>query len=142
MNSDQICNALNRMIAILESSLPIYLTDAAPWFGGDDSAQEVITAVATDQRDTVERLARIVLDYGAEVRHGSFPMEFTGFHDLSVDFLKQELVKRQQAEISAFDSIAIGMPECMAKSVAEEVVGAARGHLESLREISATPTML
>lgn len=141
MNSGQICNALNRIIAIHEGTLPLYLSDAAPWFGADTTARETLSAIASNQRTTIDRLGQIVLEHGAEVRHGSYPTEFTGYHDLSLDFLREEMIRRQMAEIAQLEAIADAMPESAEKSAAEEALGAARGNLESLREISATPTM-
>lgn len=142
MDSVQICNALNRIIAIHGGSLPVYLSDAAPWFGNNSTAQESLRSIASQQKSTIDRLGRMVLELGGEVQHGSFPMDFTGFHDLSLDFLLQEMIRRQRSEIAEIESIADSLPESAAKSAAEEALGAAHGHLETLRELTATPSTI
>ena len=142
MSSDQVCDALNRIIAIHDGSLAIYLSDAVPWVGDNNSAQETVSSIASQQRATIDRLVCMVLDLGGDVRHGSFASEFAGYHDLSLDFLLREMISLQQANISTIESVAEGMAESAAKSVAEETLGSAREQLMMLGELSATPAIL
>ena len=63
-------------------------------------------------------------------------MEFTGLHDLSLEYLLSELVRRQQADVDRIGEIATLLrTDPAAHALAEEALGAAKGHLASLREL-------
>ena len=86
---------LNRLLVVHGRSLPIYLADAAPWVGRDRSeAVEVLQAIAADQRQTVDRIGELIMDEGGRLNLGGFPMEFTSYHDLSMDFMVTKLIER------------------------------------------------
>lgn len=136
---------LNRLVAMHNCSLPAYLTYAAPaWHLGDEAAKETLRSIAADQRDTSERLAAMVTDHGGVVDNGEFPIYYTGYHDLSFDFLLNEIIKEQTEDIAEIEAVVaqLGLVP-LAKVLAEETLGAAKGHLESLEELqqvsAATP---
>ncbi len=132
---------LNQLIAMHNRSLPAYLRYAAPaWQAGDEAAREVLRLVAEDQRDTAERLAALVTENGYFVDNGEFPMYYTGYHDLSFDFLLKQIIKEQKEDIKVMEQIVDRLNLVpMAKSLAEEALGASKGHLESLQEIGRAP---
>lgn len=130
-------NTLNRLIAIHARSLPVYVADAAPWGTSQDMhAQDVIDMIAADQLLTVDRLADEVMSQGGAVKQGAFPMEFTGLHDLSIGYLIGEMTRLQANDVVEIDRL-VGMldEDAAARPLAEEALGAAKGHLESLSEL-------
>lgn len=136
--SDATTNRLlNHLIAIHNRSLPVYLTYAAPaWHGGEEAAKETMRLIAADQRATAERLAAMVTENNGVVNNGEFPIYYTGYHDLSFDFLLNEIIKEQKEDIATIESVVsklLLVP--LAKALAEETLGAAKGHLESLVEL-------
>ncbi|MBC8355632.1 MAG: hypothetical protein H8E66_26945 [Planctomycetes bacterium] len=128
---------LNRLVAMHNCSLPAYLTYAAPaWHRGEETAKETLRLMAADQRDTSDRLAEMVTEGGGVVDNGEFPIYYTGYHDLSFDFLLNEIIKEQKLDIAEIGQVVEQLSLVpMAKALAEETLGAAKGHLESLEEL-------
>ncbi|MEX0817982.1 MAG: hypothetical protein WD070_00265 [Pirellulaceae bacterium] len=128
---------LNRLVAMHNCSLPAYLMYAAPaWHGGEEAAKEILQMVAADHRETAERVAAMVAENGAVIDNGEFPMYYTGYHDLSFDFLLNEIIKEQKEDIAEIESIVSQLAFApLAKALAEETLGSAKGHLESLEEL-------
>jgi hypothetical protein len=141
MNHGQTINALNRLYVLHNRSLPIYLRDAAPWEReGDEHAKQTLAHIIEDHQTTVDRLGAMILDRDGVVEHGRFPMEFTGWHDLAFDFILRRLIDVQRLAIRTIESCVRTLdqdPE--AKAVAEEILGQAKGHLESLVELTREP---
>jgi hypothetical protein len=138
MTSPSTIDALNRLLALHDKSLPMYLSYAAPWtIGGDAAAQEVLGHIVADQKLMVDRIGRQIVDEGGVVSHGRFPLVYTAWHDLTFDFLVKQMIARQKKDITAIQGCIAqlnGAPP--AKALAEEALGAAKGHLESLEELA------
>ena len=133
---------LNRLVAIHNCSLSVYLTYATPaWHGGEETAKETMRLIAADQRETAERLAAMVTENGGIVNNGEFPIYYTGYHDLSFDFLLSEIIKEQKEDIVTIESVVSQLSMVpLAKALAQETLGAAKGHLESLIELKQAPS--
>jgi hypothetical protein len=130
---------LNHLLTLHGRSLPVYLASAAPWFGrGRGGAAEVLQAIANDQLRTVDRIGELIVDEGGRLNLGGFPMGFTSYHDLSIDFLVTKLIERQHAAIRQIETvIAESESDSTVRAIAEEALGAAKGHLQSLLELEA-----
>ena len=130
---------LNRLLVVHGRSLAIYLTSAAPWVGqGRKEAVEVLRAMAADQQQTVDRIGELIVDEGGRLNFGGFPMEFTCYHDLSIDFLVTKLIELQQADVHQIENVVAETESgSTMRAIAEEALGAAKGHLQSLREVEA-----
>lgn len=138
MASMTTVDVLNRLYAIHQRSLPIYLSYAKPWsLGDDDRALGVLAEIVADQKLTIDRFATLILDHNGDVEPGEFPMSFTGLHDLSVDYLVQQMIEHQQRDIAAIErSVGQLRMAPLAKALAEESLGAAKAHLDSLVELT------
>jgi hypothetical protein len=128
---------LNRLLTLHSRSLPMYLFNAPPWFPQPESeAAIVLRNIAEDQQLMVDRIGHVILDQGGSVWPSEFPMEFTGLHDLSIDYLIPELIARQQREIEWMRPCAESLQDNpTARAITEEALGAAQGHLDSLQEL-------
>jgi hypothetical protein len=141
MNAPTTNDLLNRLLILHERSLPVYVSyaladqlDATPKFAA------VNRQMVEDQRRTVDRLATLILDNGGEVDRGEFPMNFTGYNDLSVTFLLHKIIERQEKTIAAIEKIVEQLATApFAQSLAREALGEAKGHLENLQELAAEP---
>ncbi len=140
MNHETI-HHLNRLLAIHCRSCPQYLRYAEPYVRPDRAeVLETVSAIAQDQDVMADRISRMVVDANALPRTGEFPMEFTDLHDLDLDFLLQLGVRYQEQDVAAIQSIVDRLPESpAARAIAEEALGMAKGHLDSLRELAAAP---
>jgi hypothetical protein len=132
---------LNRLLVILYRSLPMYLADAVPWaHPGDEKARHVLSHIVADCRTYSGRIAELLLSRRQRVNFGEYPMTFTDTHDLSLDYLLNELVYYQKQDLAAVeDCVIILKMDHAARALAEEVAGNARGHLESLTELLRQP---
>lgn len=141
MSVDATKELLNRLLILHARTLPVYLLDAAPWFRpGNEHALEVLRDIANDQQDTATRIADLLMERNYRPDMGDFPLMFTSFNDLSVDYLVQEMLRRQTAESSDIaDCVAKLAHDPAAKALAEEALGAAKAHLDSLRDLAAEP---
>lgn len=128
---------LNRLLFLHSRSLPIYLTYAAPyWHGGDEVSKETLEAIAANQRYMADRVGEMIVEHNGVTEFGEFPMVFTGYHDLGFGFLLNQLIARQKREIAAIEWCVEQLRLApLAKALAEEALGAAKGHLESLEEL-------
>jgi len=104
MSSDKSTDVLNRLLVLHSRTLPLYLLDAAPWTqAGDDHSISVLHDIAHDQQDTAERIVAILMDRNGTPARGDFPLMFTAFNDLSVDYLVREMIRRQKIEINSIE---------------------------------------
>jgi len=133
---------LNQLLGIHYHSLPMYLKDAAPWTRpGDEQAIEVIRRLIADHRATSKRLAEAIAERRGVLDAGEFPMSFTGIHDVALDYLIGRLIDCQKVDIESIDKISSQLiHDPHARSLADECLGAAKGHLESLEELAGQPT--
>jgi hypothetical protein len=133
--------SLNRLLAIHCRSFVQYLRWSRPHVPpGHDEELETLAAIAADQDAMAERISRAVVDAGALPRTGEFPMEFTDLHDLDIEFLVAAAVRYQEFDVTALQQIVENLPSApAARAIAEEALGMAKGHLDSLRELRRAP---
>ena len=133
---------LNRLLALHGGSLPMYLVSAPPHRqSGEEKAWDVLRHVINDQQLMIDKLADHIESLDGTPNMGEFPMEFSGFHDLSLDFIVQQVVQRQQKELEVIESISDELePGTQGRALAQEALGAAKAHLQSLEEASSSVT--
>jgi hypothetical protein len=140
MKKVDVSSVLNRIVSLHARSLPVYLTDAVPYLAaGSEAAQDSLKAIADDQVLMVNRIADHIQSLGGAVNPGSFPMHFAGWHDLTLDFLTAKSAERQANDIVEMESlIPVLASDPKAQSLAEEALGAAKAHLDTLADIAAS----
>ena len=132
---------LNRLSVIHNRSLAMYLRYAVPWVkNADNEAAATVVSIAEDQQEYVDRIGALILENSGRVVMGEFPMIYTGYHDLSIDFLLNLLIREQQDAIPQIEECVDGLRmHPIARGLAEEALGAAKGHLAALQELSPAP---
>ena len=132
---------LGRLFQRLYRSLPMYLAEAVPWtHPGGEQAQRVLAGIVADARAYCQRIAERILLLRGRLDLGEFPMEFTDLNLLSLDYLLTELVRWQKADIRSFEQFVAELADCTEdQGLAEEVLGNACGHLQSLEELLERP---
>lgn len=138
MKAAEVRAIMARVLATQTHSLARYLQYAAPWsHEGEERASAVLQLVASDQQKLSERLGDYMLTAFGCVDSGQFPMEFTAVHDLSLDYLLRYLATYQRKEIKVLKQcVAQLATEPEAQQLAQEALGAAQGHLESIEEVA------
>jgi hypothetical protein len=129
--------ALNRLLTIIYRSLPMYLTYACPWtHRGDEKAVATLSHIVDDQKQLSNRIAEHILRLGP-IDMGEYPLDFPDTHDLGLDYLIIKLVQCQKNDVAALEHCVVDLKgDRTAAALAEEALGAARGHLESLEELA------
>ena len=140
MNNDpDTINALNHLIAIHNRSLPVYLRSARPWAGrNSQEALQSLDEIADAHFQMVDRIAALVMELHGAVRTGEFPHRFADWHDLSVTFIISKAIELQKVDIARIEKCVgwlEGSPR--GKALAQEALGEAKAHLESLQELAA-----
>jgi hypothetical protein len=135
--SDGIHHTLNRLLTTLHRSLPMYLTYACPWtHRGDERAVTALKSIVENQKELAGRVAQFILSRHETIEMGEYPIEFLDTHDLSLDYLLTRLVEFQKRDVAAIERcVAELQKDRQAAALAEEALGAARGHLETLEEL-------
>ncbi len=139
MSDANTIDVLNRLLGIHQSSFLMYLTYARPYMrGGDESTAESLTQMVADQQALSGRISTAISDAGGQIGGGEFPMEFTSKHDLAIEYLLHRAVEYQRGDIAAIESCVADLALApAAKALADEALGLAKGHLESLEELAA-----
>ena len=138
LNAPQTCASLNRLSVAHSRSLPVYLQYAPPWLEkGNEEVTTVLEQIVSDQEATVDRIGTMIQSAGEDVDPGKFPIAFTGLHDLSIEYLVSLMLEGQREIISISEqAISELAADAMAQAVAQESLGAAKAHLDSLLEIA------
>ncbi|MCC6492427.1 MAG: hypothetical protein IT424_05340 [Pirellulales bacterium] len=140
MKADAI-HWLNRLLGLHCKSFPQYLQWSRPHVpAGRGEELEAIRAIAMDQDALADRISRMIVDADALPRSGEFPMEFTDLHDLHIDYLLRAAVGYQEQDIATMERLVERLQTApAARAIAEEALGMAKGHLDTLRELVQPP---
>ena len=141
MPSESSVDYLNRLLRIIYRSLPMYLVNTSPWTSQSDArAEAVLKQLVADAKRYSQKIAETILDRNGVIEMGSFPIEYADVHDLSLDFLIGEVIEAQSRDVVAIQRVVDALArDRAAKALAEEVLGNAKGHLESLEELNHAP---
>ena len=134
---------LNRVLSVVRNSLPMYLGDAAQGLlrSSDVRYVETMQQAVADLQGLAERIAAQIMENGGVVAPGEFPLEYTALHDLSPDYLIRRTIEYYQRDIRTVQACAESLTHApYARSLAEETLGALKGHLENFEELLAAPT--
>lgn len=141
MSPDQTIFVLNQLVGLHSRSLASYLSYASPtWHRGDEKAKSVLSLMTEQQSEMSDRFGELIVANGEAADPGGYPMFYTGFHDLSFEFLLDKLLSEQQHTVEALED-AVGQlaPDPRAYELAQEALGMAKGHLDSLTELRTAP---
>ena len=138
MGEAKTSHLLMQLLVHQYRSLPIFLTEAVPWtHRGDENATRVLLDIVEGQRDLSPRIAAELQQRGCPIDTGEYAMDFLDLHFLSLDFFLQRLVETQKNEVESIGRIAEQLDgDPAAYVLAKEALGAAKGYLESLTELT------
>jgi hypothetical protein len=131
---------LNELMVLHGRSLAVYLNYATPWgqrrVSGDGI--DVIGAIAVSHLAFVDEVGEMLLSGDSEVERGEFPMVYTGYHDLSIDFMLTKMLASEQATIERLRACAERAEADRVRAIAERSLGASQAHLQELEEFIAS----
>ena len=114
----------------------MYLASAPPHRQfGDENTWEALQHIIDDQKQMIDKIADHVESLDGTPNMGEFPMDFTGMHDLSMDFLLQKALERQKNEVALIEQISSELEAgSQARALSQESLGAAKAHVEAIEE--------
>ncbi len=133
---------LNRILSVHNASLVSYIKYASPWVAhGQQEAMALVNDAVEDQERSVKILGERILELGGIVEPGAFPLTYTSFHDVSLDYLLNLLLVTQQDDIDVIQQCVDSLePDTRDRAIAEEILGNAQAHLDTFQEIVAGET--
>lgn len=136
MLQQTVIGALNRLMGNQCYSLVDYLNEAPPWtHPGNEALVEAARGIVADHEHYAQRLAEAIEDRDGCLASGSFPMTFLSLNDLALDYLLVRLIENQRSNIQAAEQcVAELVEDPQAWSLAGEVLGSERAHLDILKE--------
>ncbi len=139
METTLTLEVLNQLLVIHSSSFLVYLAQASPWIrSSNQNAVETLRRIVDDQRAMIDRLSESILDLDGTPERGEFPMEFTSYNDLSLEYVVRLAVEHQRADTTSIEQcVEYLRSRGAACPLAEEALGLAKGHLETLEELAA-----
>jgi len=139
MNAQQEIGLLNRLMAVLGSSLPTYLDNTAAWADrGAEDARALLARIASDQQQLARRLTAAIRESGGLAQPGRFPIEFTATNDLSARYLSKKAALLQARDIEIIQQVVDEAAESpRLQALAQDVLTFAKQHLSDLEALSA-----
>lgn len=140
MERRQVIEVLNCVLRTLGRSLPMYVQEGRRLWTtpSAEPLQRVLAEIAADHRYYVARLGQLICKWDGCVEGGQFPLAFTALNDVSLAWLWREVMELHQRDIAALEHCQKRLSDAPeAQSLIEEILGNARGHLETLQELTA-----
>lgn len=137
-DTQQVVNVLNHLLAIHNRSLPMYFSSARPYARPQDAATvESLLEIAKANQRLVDRIGAMVIELDGVVRYGEFPLRYADWHDLSVEFYLARAIESQERDILRITKCVEWLADApRARALAEESLGEAKAHLDTLRELA------
>lgn len=135
---------LNQLLHLHVRSLAAYVSETAFWRSRAEHDVEIdraLRALVFDQRAMGERIAQAITGRYGAVHPGSYPMEFTDKQDLAVEYLAGEVLNYERQALAAKQQLrqALSAGDAEAVELADEAIGAAKGHIDRLEKLAAKP---
>ncbi|MEM8679795.1 MAG: hypothetical protein AAGF97_10625 [Planctomycetota bacterium] len=131
-----VVEQLNRVIALHSSALTAYMADAPPFVRSQREADaKTVQQIASNQQAIAREIGEYVQDLGGIVEPPFFPAEFTGYHDLSFDYLAPLMMEELSQHVAAMEAISETLGgDPRAQGMVDRAIGAAKAHLDMLSE--------
>ncbi len=138
MNSADAIDPLQRLLAVLHRSLPMFLAEVGVWTQAkDERAVQTLKNIVADQKALAARVAELILERAPRIDVPQYPIGFADAHFLSLDSLVSRLQSEQRLAISTMEACVQELStDPVAKSLAEEALGSEKAHLEAIEELA------
>jgi hypothetical protein len=130
---------LNRLLALLDCSLARYLSFARPWVRRRYLLLDAVARRMSYEHEIfARRIARLIVDRRGTVQSCVFPMGFTSYNDLSLEFLAPRLLEHQRALVVTAEETAKELDgDAEARRVVNNIAASLQRYAELLHELLA-----
>jgi rubrerythrin len=125
---------LNHLLALQQYSLANYLLYANPWAPpGGERLLEAVRQIAADHEVQAGRIGRLIVSRRDAIAPGRFPMRFTAYNDLALDYLARRLLEQEREMVDeAGRCVARLDDDPEARRLAEDVLASEKRHVKML----------
>ena len=146
MNTSQHLSALRRLFYLQCFSLPRFVASASPHVvARDKHLLTIIESVASRQEQMASRVADAILEREGRLPRATFPLHYTGLHNLEMTYLLTRILEEQRAVVGVHNTAASTLADDEdAQHLARELLGLETSHLLLFEELHAShwPTSL
>jgi hypothetical protein len=137
MKPEHSVEVLNRLLALLDCSLARYLSFARPWVRRRYLLLDAVARRMSYEHEIfARRIARLISDRRGMVQSCVFPMGFTSYNDLSLEFLAPQLLEHQRALVVTAEESAKQLDEDPeVRRVVNKIVASLQRYAELLQEL-------
>ena len=133
-----VADPLSRLVAVLESSLAMYLSDSGiSSYPGPEELRQALADLAGDFRGVIERAGAILQDREVPPPRTAYPLSFTACHDLDLTAMLPRVVESLRRQVPEFTAIAAAADDAAAADLAGEARAATERHVARLEQLAA-----
>lgn len=134
---DPVC----RLVTLGSSSLLQYVSESFPWSARNAaSAIDAVVALAHEEGDAVAKLSRwLQKQHVRQPAHGAYPSHFTTMNFVAIDYLLPRLIAENERELAEVERIASRAEDDEDHQVVQGFLEMKRRHLQTLKDLTATP---
>jgi len=131
---------LVRLLAALDSSLSMYVSDAGIWsYPGDEEIKLAIADLVGDQRSVMERAGTLLAEQGGVAPRHAYPIRFTATHDLDLRSLLPRMLEELRRQVADCDAIVAAGGEPVELELVSEARGTTLRHADILGQLATRP---
>ena len=139
INTPQI-NPLVRLLATLDSSLSMYVSDAGIWsYAGEEQIKLALADLVGDQRSIMERAGQLLTERGGLAPRHTYPIRFTATHDLDLRSLLPRMLEEMRRQKADCDAIVAAGGEPAELELVSEARSTTLRHADVLGQLAARP---
>lgn len=134
LSHEQVSDRLHRVLVSINRSLLQYASQCAPWTPvGEAGRLAVIRSLAATQQDSIQQLCDLLIERRDTVDWGAFPVEYTSYNFVSLNFLWLKVNKCQSQLVRLIEAVRDELGhENQVTPVLDDVVERERGVLAEL----------
>jgi hypothetical protein len=124
---------LRRLVAALESTLPMYVSDSGIWsYPGPEATKLALADLVSDHKSLLDRARTVLAEREVAAPRTAYPLSFTALHDVDLTNLLPRVIDGLKSQIAA----AAG-DDATATELAREAVDTNRRHADRLEQLVA-----
>ena len=130
---------LRRLVAALEPSLAMYVSDSGIWsYPGPEEIKLALADLVGDHKNLLDRAGTVLVERDVVAPRTAYPLAFTAWHDLDMKYLLPRIIAGLEAQQPVFESIAASAgDDTAAVELAREAVEINRRHADRLGQLVA-----
>jgi hypothetical protein len=137
MNRSQHLNVLRRLFYLQCFSLPRFVASASPHIvAGDEHLLRVLEKIVRRQEHMASLVANAILMRQGHLPRATFPMHYTGLHDLGIRYLLTCILEEQRTVVSELHvAVSILAGDAEAQDLARELRRSETAYLALFEEL-------